>query len=137
MREIYIKLPRELEYLKIACNLASQVAQTIDKNEHFSNEIELAVSEAFTNAIKHADYTKEDDTLTLSFKIFNNKLVISLRDKGKGFKLDSIPEPNFDKIPESGYGLYIIKKIMNKLSYVIDEDGYNVLVMEKSIPNQN
>ena len=135
MKEIILKFPRELEYLNIATNLASLITRKLEtKNVNLSNDVELAVSEACTNAIKHAKNTNRDDTLILSFKILPDKLLISLKDKGQGFEINSIPDPDFDEIPDHGYGIYILKRIMDKISYEIDDDGYYTLFMEKRIP---
>ena len=136
MQEIILKFPRKLEYLNIATNLASLVSDKLEKdNILLLNKIELAVSEACTNAIKYAKNTNRDDTLVLSFKILPDKLSISLQDKGQGFDINNIPDPDFDIYPERGYGIYILKKMMDKISYKIGENGYNTLIMEMRYKN--
>jgi serine/threonine-protein kinase RsbW len=51
-------------------------------------------------------------------------------DHGAGFDLERVPEPDLDEHPEGGYGLYIIRKIMDEVAY--SGDGtVNTLAMKK------
>jgi len=130
MKIIQLKFPRKLENLIFATTLAREIGATLLKDDvGLINNIELVVSESCTNAIKYSHARDAADDLILTFKIFPNKLVIILKDKGKGFDINNIPAPDFDKHPEKGYGVFIIKSIMDDVNYTKKKSGYNTLIM--------
>jgi len=56
--------------------------------------------------------------------------VIEVSDQGTGFDFEKAPEPEFDQHPESGYGLYIIRRMMDEVEYT-KGDKMNTLTMKK------
>lgn len=88
--------------------------------------VELAVSEACTNAIKHAG----KGGIILAFQVFDGGIVVQVKDQGKGFDLDKVPPPDFDNHPEGGYGIYIIKSKMDEVEYIRTKN-WNILSMTK------
>jgi len=95
------------------------------------SEIDLAVSEALTNVIRHSGATGETG-LFLSLRISEGVLEIEVQDNGPGFDFESVPPPDFENHPAGGYGLFIIKSIMDQVEYW-REPGRNVLRMGKTI----
>lgn len=107
----------------------------IEKN--ICSELELCLTEALNNVIKHA--YKEDNSgkidLTFSFEI--NELEIIIEDSGLPRTNFKEPVLNYDPsdvntLPEGGMGLYIIKNLMNIVSYNRIE-GKNTFIMKKII----
>lgn len=134
MDEIHLTFPGKVEHLHLATMLAREVCADLKHYgvaEGFIFSVEIAVSEACTNAVKHGISEDGTNPVTISFKTFAKKLTIEVRDKGKGFDPTQIATPDFEKHPESGYGLYIIKQKMDDVQYKSDATG-NVLVMTKN-----
>jgi serine/threonine-protein kinase RsbW len=94
--------------------------------------VELSISEACTNAIKHARTSAALDNLIVNFEVFKNKLCIVVKDQGPGYDINNIPLPDFDHHPEGGYGIFIIKSMVDEVRYY-QEDGFNHLKMTKYI----
>ena len=105
------------------------VPSGVQKN--FFSDVELCLSEAFTNAIKYGESHDGEDRITLCFQAYPDRLVIKVRDRGRGFNLEELPEPDFAGLPEGGFGLFIIKNKMDRVSY-IREPGGNLLTMSKA-----
>jgi len=132
MKEIKCEFPRQIKYLQIATSLAREVCKTITNEKidmEFIDLIELAVSEACTNAIQHATGI-ESKIVIVAFQIYKNKLVINVNDCGTGFDIDLIKSPNPSELQESGWGIQILKNIIDKLEYIKGADC-NFLVMTK------
>ena len=55
---------------------------------------------------------------------------IELRDWGASFDPESVPLPDFESLPESGFGIYIIKTLM-EIQYKAGRP--NVLTLSKSL----
>ena len=134
MKQYKIDIPGDLQFLHLATNFTSKVCSFLlgKKGCDFIQDIELCVSEACTNAIKYGCPDGTKDSVMLKFKVFPDKLIIQIKEKGKGFKLEEIPKPRPEDYPERGYGVYIIKEKMDKVEYIRTQRG-NILQMTKCI----
>ena len=81
----------------------------------------MAVSEACTNAIRHAIRDNPSAKVIVRFRLTKAELIIEVSDQGDGFNFEAILPPEFDRHPEGGYGLYIIRKIMDEVRYTRGE----------------
>lgn len=131
MDRIKLSFPARLDYLRLAAAVTREVCRRLKKNgldEPFTSDVELCVNEACTNAIKHGYRDRAGEMISLEFNLHPEKIVIKVRDKGKGFSLDEIPPPDLEKLPDRGYGLFIIRAKMDHVKYV-QEKGQNFLEM--------
>lgn len=104
----------------------------IDGMDKFLSEIELATGEACVNAVKHGPGQGMDKIqVSVVFKEKYSNFTVTVSDGNKSYDF-SDREPNFDAVPESGYGIYIIRNLMDKVSYQ-REKGRNLVIMEKEI----
>ncbi|MBC8412622.1 MAG: ATP-binding protein [Nitrospira sp.] len=130
--EITLEFASRLQYLQLAGNLCREVCHSIGLNsidDEFINIIELAVSEACTNVIKHSGL-KDKGKIILLFQIYKDRLVTVVKDHGKGFDISQVPIPDFDKHTVGGYGIYLIKTQMDEVEYRVI-DGWNILSMTR------
>ncbi len=98
-------------------------------------DIQLAVDEAYTNIIKHAyknDSTKE---VVINLEFDDEKMIVTLTDRGKGFDIHRYKKPNLKKQIEmkkrGGMGVYLIRKLMDDVSYHV-KNQKNILRMYKN-----
>jgi serine/threonine-protein kinase RsbW len=135
MCELALTIPRSLDDLNLATTTAQWVCQGLYKpklNADIAHAVELCVSESCTNAIKHGGDFVSADNVVIIFLVSKDKLIIQVRDEGPGFNFNDLPLPDFDSHPEGGYGIFIIKSMMDEVSYT-KNDNYNVLTMIKYI----
>ncbi|NSW87551.1 MAG: ATP-binding protein [Syntrophobacteraceae bacterium] len=131
--EATLKFRTRMDHLCLATALSRLICASIKEpqvDSEFAYQTELAVSEACTNAIEHGLSGKDDSKVTVVFQVFDERLVISVADEGNGFDLAGIPNPDFPSHPERGYGLFIIRSVMDEVDYIRGE-GRNTLVMSK------
>ncbi|MCD6163579.1 MAG: SpoIIE family protein phosphatase [candidate division Zixibacteria bacterium] len=99
------------------------------------NSIMLAIEEACTNVIRHA-YLYGPGTIRIRVRIFPNKVVFSIFDKGRKFDFGRADSPDLNRYVKTGrkggLGLYLIRKMMDSVDYY-SRDGENELRMVKNI----
>lgn len=99
--------------------------------------IQLAADEASSNIIEHAYSGVDDGKLEIDCSAVDGELKIVMRDWGKPFDPSSIPEPNIKadlsdrKI--GGLGMYLMRKLMDEVSYDSSPETGNILVMVKRV----
>jgi serine/threonine-protein kinase RsbW len=84
------------------------------------------------NAIRHANAGDPDKTVHVYITIASEQIKIQVYDQGQGFDINSIPPPNFDNLEDRGRGIFLIKSLMDSVSYC-RVDGGNVLEMVKNL----
>lgn len=101
----------------------------IDENKFIN--IQIAVSEAMINAIVHGN--KEDITKKVLIKIIikERTIEIIIKDEGKGFNFEKIPDPTKDEniLKEHGRGLHIIKSLSDHFKLKTGETGTEISII--------
>jgi sigma-B regulation protein RsbU (phosphoserine phosphatase) len=116
--------PAEMEYLSEISQQISATCRdlpslpTSSRGDDFIYLIELAISEICTNIIKHA-YAGRKGEINGRVTLLNNGIQLDFYDHGSSFDPNTVPEPNLDPqhLPEGGYGLHIVRQIMDVVSY--------------------
>ncbi len=133
---VTLTLQADLRYLRIAsitaCNVAEIFADdtcTTGNIAEFCHAYELSVSEAFTNSVRYADPLQSEKQVTIHFSSNNSALAVSIIDTNPQFNPET-QAPDINSYPEGGYGLFLIHRLMDTVSY-IRKDGANMLTMTK------
>ena len=106
-------------------------------------QCEVALVEAFTNAVRHAHHDLPKSTpIDLEVELFPNFLEMRIWDRGKSFDLEEKlrqgeQEANSPKSleKEGGRGLQFIKKLTDELQYLNLPNRRNCLVVRKKYAN--
>lgn len=112
-------------------------AKEIGIPEARMNGLMLSVTEATTNAIKHANKNDESKLVKINVKVEDNKVYISVKDEGVGFDPDKIPDPTEPEnlMKDSGRGVYLMKFYMDDLKYNLTPTGTEtILVLNLDTP---
>lgn len=127
-----ITLKSQLEILKKAGELIESCVKAIDE-EYLDAAfyLNLAVTEALSNAIKYGGQKE----ILLKINIEDNSVKIDIIDiGGKIKKHPTIKKATLDD--ESGRGLYIISKIVDKMQFSQIENG-TIFSMEKILNRES
>lgn len=136
---IYLRVPAHLEYrdlvsraVSTACKVATgREKPQIDAASEAVVELVSAVGEAFNNAVLHAYGDRTDGALDLEIRNRGGVIEVTLRDEGRSFDTDDVPEPDLDALPESGMGLFIMRAFCDEVSY--RPGPPNVLFLRKRV----
>ena len=98
----------------------------------------MALIEACINAFEHSE-TKED--IYIHFIISDENLTIKVIDKGVGFDSSAIKLPNIeDKVGtqerKRGWGLMLIKELMDSVDFESDHTGTTLTMVKKKTDNE-
>lgn len=134
--EIQIKVPNKTRYLSLIGKIGEDMARELDRfsgdREAFAYHLNMVLTEAMANAIKHAKASDPDKEVLIRISISERQLTIAVYDCGQGFDLNSIPLPcpETDLLEEKGRGIFIIRALMDSVVYRKCKRG-NVLQMKK------
>ena len=132
--QVDVIIPTQTKYLDLIGSIGEHIAKDLDDfsgdREALAYHLNLVLTEATTNAIKHATQMTPKDTVRITIHIQDNALHIKVYDHGQGFDLETVPLPDFDQPKESGMGLYFIRTLMDSVTYT-KQDDCNVLEIIK------
>lgn len=111
--KICLSIPTKSEYVSVARLTSSVIANNMGFDIEDIEDIKVAVGEACNNAVLHTDHY--DHTFDLYFLAETEKLIIEVKDTGKGFSLDAYQEPDLEHPKEHGLGIFIMKSLMDDL----------------------
>lgn len=130
-----IKVPNQTRYLCLIGHIGENIAHTLRNyggdREKLAYDLNLVLTEAMSNAIKHANEGDPDKEVHIEISIVSKRLVIKVFDLGQGFDIEKYIEPRHP-LDEHGRGIYLIHKIMDKTSFQTTDNGH-VLEMIKNL----
>jgi len=134
--EVEIKVPYETRYLALIGKIGEDVVRTLRRlrgdREELAYQVNLVLTEAIANVIHHASNETCLPYIRISLGVNDNQFIIRVFDEGQGFDIEKLPDPDFKSLEEGGRGVYLIRSVMDKVSYEPYEDGH-VLEMVKAI----
>ena len=135
---VELKLPVLKNMELVATNTSEVVSKHMDLSKEKSAEISMALIEACINAFEHSE-TKED--IYIHFIISDENLTIKVIDKGVGFDSSAIKLPNIeDKVGtqerKRGWGLMLIKELMDSVDFESDHTGTTLTMVKKKTDNE-
>jgi anti-sigma regulatory factor (Ser/Thr protein kinase) len=92
---------------------------------------EVAVSEAVANAVKHGGHGRPDDIITCDIERRGQRLRLRILNGGTGFEVPTrrpleMSRQRIDTVPESGYGLHIIRHVFPVVRAIRVGDRFGV-----------
>jgi serine/threonine-protein kinase RsbW len=134
--QVDVIIPTHTKYLDLIGSIGERVAKELDNftedRETLAYQLNLVLTEATVNVIKHAHGDDPKNCVRISIHIQENELTIKVYDQGQGFNLDTVPLPDFDNPEENGMGLFLIRSLMDSVTYTRQADC-NVLEIIKCL----
>jgi PAS domain S-box-containing protein len=96
------------------------------------SKLELAVTEACSNIMKHAYHGRADQWIHLEAEAFPGEVSIRLHHLGDSFDPSKVPPPALDGSQMSGFGMYLITRSVDEVRYYRDERGRNCIALVKA-----
>jgi anti-sigma regulatory factor (Ser/Thr protein kinase) len=129
-----ISVPVDLAYLRPAQAFTAEIAKMLSYDEMSSNLLELAVEEAFANAVKHFSRKADaDESIHLEYRLEGENLVIAIRDRGAPFDIDEVQSYESGDADKPGLGMTLMKKSVDKVELITGRSGKEVR-LTKMIP---
>ena len=135
-----LKIPSQTYNLSIVRKFVADIAERVGFEKEDVANIQLAVDEACTNAIKHA-YTDngEQHFIQLRMKTDAVKLTIEIVDNGKGINTQELPDADVQRRVQQyrrgGLGIYLMNQLMDEVSFNVKPGKRTSVRMIKYINN--
>jgi serine/threonine-protein kinase RsbW len=144
---VELRIPRRGEFVRVArmatCALAAQLGFPYD----LMKDVELAVAEACTNAVQHANAVSSDkqeseehdglrggeacDEIVLRFSSDAHQLAVEVIDRGQGFDPAAVESMDREGQRPGGLGLMVIRQVMDEVTIVCDKQTGTCVRMVK------
>jgi len=96
--------------------------------EPAASEVRLALEELGRNAIEWGNHNDRAKKVRFGCRILPGKIIVYIEDEGEGFDPNHVPDPSVDPLAHlerrksdgkrlGGYGIHLIKHLMDKLIY--------------------
>ncbi len=82
------------------------------------DQLNLALAEGFTNAVRHAHVNLPSSTpIEIELIVAPEQVEIRIFDQGDPFDPDSLGEPQPGSLREGGYGWFLLRRLADKVTY--------------------
>ena len=138
IRQYHLQVKTELEALKEVLHWFEGLIFPLVPQK-VGWQCEVALVEAFTNAVRHAHQNLPKNTpIDLEVELLPNFLEMRIWDRGKSFDLQDKLRKGEKEVSsmekEGGRGLHFIEKLTDELQYLNLPNHRNCLVMRKKYP---
>lgn len=122
--KMQLSLPTEARYVGMMRNVTSAVMTDMGVPQEANADVQLAVTEACANAVRHSDVGEYVVRLALG----DERCEVEVVDLGGGFEpADFRSSPDATQSDhESGRGLYLMHELVDDLQFVRADDGTHV-----------
>ena len=135
-KEICIK--NKISELEKVAQFVEEIGEELGLSMELQMNLNLVMEEMVTNVIFYAYPQDEEADIELLAKSDGKELTFVLSDQGKEFDPTAKEDADLDVNPAErelgGMGIFIVKNIMNKVTYQRLE-GKNLLTMTKGLEN--
>ncbi len=123
---ICLEVPGKVEYrnvvvraVSIACKLAIPAGHHPGTcGDDLRIALVSAVGEAYNNIASHGYAGRKAGWVQLRIVRRLRRLRVELRDTGASFDPTQVPPPDLASLPESGLGIFVMRAMVDELSYV-------------------
>lgn len=134
-----LTVPGHYAQVQRVCQFVADGARRVGFGEDDLFRIELCCDEAATNIIEHAYGGEGVGSITVSYQDKGDRLEIVLHDNGRSFDPTVVPAPpdpttlsdDPQALPVGGFGLHLIKQLMDDVEFTFDPRKGNQLKMVK------
>ncbi len=132
-KELELELPSRIESVETAAARAEEFARESGFGEEALGAIDMAVRESVANAVKHGNRLDETKQVELTFSNQTDGLQIVVRDFGRGFSVEEVPDPTNPEnlLKENGRGILFMRAFMDKVEWSNHAEGGMVVKMLK------
>lgn len=125
-------LPRDEESVPVVRHICRDALGELGVERDCVGDVELAVTEACTNVLKHAAGTGDEYEVTVA--IVEDDCVIRVIDSGAGFDHEAVDrEVAAEHAAESGRGVFLMAALVDNLKFTSKPEIGTVVHLEKKL----
>ncbi len=126
---VELRIPFRPEWVALARLAAATVANRLRFSIEEIEDVKLAVAEACTAVIQHEGH---GEFIDVTCEALSDLLRIRVRDSGRqGVARAQAPNMNFDEARIAGLGVFLIRTLMDEVSYDVSPQGTDLLMVKR------
>ena len=135
--ERHLILHNDIQQIPQLAEFVEAVADVANLDVGLAMSLNLALEEAVSNVIMYAYPPGSDGLVDVEAVIRKDELRFILSDSGVAFDPTAAPEADItldvSERPIGGLGIFLVRNIMDEVSYTRSDDGKNILTMIKKL----
>jgi serine/threonine-protein kinase RsbW len=126
----------ELELVDLLMQLAADWASLPPDD---GSDMALAVREAAANAVQHGNRLQDHKRVRICARLDSGYVTVRVVDEGEGFDLSELPDPLAppNLLKPSGRGIFLMRRLMDEVTFDFPLEGGTVVTMRKDIPESS
>lgn len=113
----------QIENLRLVEKFVDEISEELKLSDEIYGNVLIATLEAVNNAIIHGNRSQAEMDVLIDTSRDDDGLHMIIKDQGKGFDYNNVPDPtapeNIEKI--NGRGIFLMEKLSDKLEF--EENG--------------
>lgn len=127
---VELRIPSKAEWVGVARLAIAGIASRLKFSIEDIEDLKLAVAEACTNCIQHAH---DNEEVRIACEVHPTKITVLVEDHGKGFDGHDVAPRTLGEPKVGGLGVFLIRSLMDDVSYEFDPQTGTKLAMTKFI----
>ena len=134
MKTFKLVIPSTPDQIQKVERYTEKIAGQIGFSQDEKDSLAIAITEVVANAIYHGNKSNPKKKVYLNIETHPKTMIIRIRDEGSGFDPDKIADPLHPKnlLKDSGRGIYIIRALMDEVSFKYVNNGTEVTLIKRS-----
>jgi serine/threonine-protein kinase RsbW len=144
LKGVHFAIDSELGNVSLIAIAVNRICLHLGLDEASAGELELCVTEAATNSIRHAYHGEHGHTVEIELTVQPNHLCLEVSDSGTPMPVEQVHQLQDGKLclefrpddrnvlAEGGRGLRIIRRLMDEVSYS-RVGNHNRMIMIKNL----
>ncbi len=128
-----LRIESSINNIRVVENAIDEIMGEIGITQEYYGKILVSTLEAVNNAIMHGNKFEKNKFVDVDITYREDKLKIVIKDEGKGFMPEEVPDPTIPQNIESlnGRGVYLMSKLADEIKY--SKKGNMVTMLFKNI----
>ena len=130
---VELRIPARPEWVALARLAAATVANRIHFSLEEIEDVKIAVAEACAAIIQHDAH---GEFIDLTCEALDDALRVRVRDSGRHEAINAGGPVNFEEARAAGLGIFVIRSLMDEVTYDVDAQTGTDLTMVKRLQTQ-
>lgn len=125
--QMQLSLPRDASYVPVTRTVAHSLLETMGVPEDASADVQVALSEACANVVRHAgglDYS-------VALSVGPEGCEIEVLDNGPGIHVEGDGAVPVEDDAEDGRGLFLMRALVDDFEFTSEDDGTRVRLIKR------
>ncbi len=107
-----------------------EIAKKYNIHDEKLNGLALSFSEAASNSVVHGNKLDKTKKVKITIHVNDKKMTITIKDEGKGFNLQAVPDPTRPEniLKDNGRGIHIMRSFLTDLHYNFTPSGTETIL---------